>query len=149
MTWRIHHHWLDNPCRHGSGWARAYRLECPCDIGLGVADALRDAVTALTHRRGVGYDPAGGNGTWLWCIGSPDMLRDRAVGDVLAGQISCIDLHLAVCERHRAISLDVDGGDDLVADQPIDLGVDDVVDALVRHVESWLDSILVLPGRVR
>ena len=150
MTWRIHHHWLANPCRHGSGWARDRLPGCPVAAGpdADVATAACDALTALVDRLGMTYDPVGGGGDWLWCLGGPDLIRDRRIAAELAQHIGCIDLHLEACTRHRSFTVFVDGHD-LAADQPVELGDDDVVGALVRHVESWLDSILVLRDRIR
>ena len=118
-----------------------------------MGSALRDQVTALLRRHGIDYQPVGDNNSWLWCLGGPELYRnpDPEAAD------TCVDLHLNVCDEHKAISVDLwpydlipetggTGPDDPRQASTLPLGdSDQVVSAVMDRFEPWLDQILVLP----
>ena len=118
----------------------------------------------MLARRGVHYDPVGEVGSWLWCLGGPELYRlplpsgyeDCEVED------SCLDLNVWVCDQHRILTVDLfpfdsvpeAGGtsiDDPRLSTPVHLGQDGATAAkeFLRRLEAWLDEILVLPDPSR
>lgn len=129
-----------------------------CDGGdpTGTTDRIRDGVTGVLERRGIGYRPVGDDGDWLWCLGGPDLIRGPARAKY-AEQDMCVDLTVWVCARHDVVCagihpfelapqrVDVEPPH-RVRSQPIDLGTDgDPTAAFLPHLEDWLASVLVLP----
>jgi len=116
----------------------------------------------MLARRGVQYDPVGEGGSWLWCLGGPDLYRrpfpesyeDCAVDD------SCLDLNVWVCDEHRIVTADLfpydlvpeTGGssiEDPRRSTPIPLGQDGAVAAkeFLHRLEAWLGEILILSNQ--
>ncbi|MEM9468512.1 MAG: hypothetical protein AAGA90_24310 [Actinomycetota bacterium] len=70
----------------------------------------------------------------------------------------CVDLHLNVCELHRAVDADIDGidlvpatgggsgPDDPLRSEPVHLGdtVDEVIDAFEQRLRHWLPQVLTV-----
>ena len=161
MTWRLVHHFVDSPCERGARLTLGGvggQGSCPHDEGLGVAAELGRAITTLLERRGIDY-PTPLDNSLLWCLGGRDLYRDRSadgVEDLPAD--ACVDLHMNVCDRHKAISIDLfpydlvsesSGSDpgDPRRSEPVDLGNDQAgaIAAVVARLEPWLDEILLLP----
>lgn len=155
MPWRIHHSHIDLPCIAERGFAAAFaRPQCDSSDAGGTTDRIRDAVTALLAGHGIEYEPVG-DGEWLWCLGGPELVRTGAY-DEYAAQNLCVDLNVWACPHHRVITARI-WPHDLVPEwcdldpphirrsQPTDLDGDDPAHALLAPLETWLDSILLLP----
>jgi len=127
-----------------------------------LSTSIRDNVTSILSARSIDYHPVGDDGSWLWCLGGPDLYRKpmQSGDEDFADSNMCLDLHIWVCEQHEVLCAELypydlvpeSGGssiDDPRRSQPIVLDQDAhlaAIDFLAR-LETWLDRILDLPGR--
>lgn len=106
MDWRLSHHHPDHPCSDAR-WSRP--RPCPASSEHGLSTRIRDVVAELPTEIGITYEPAPGDGEWLWCLGGPDVLKHPSEDHVARDM--CADLHLSVCDKHHVISIDIEGHD--------------------------------------